>query len=95
MTVKDIFNPSGWKKNTLKKTIIASTKKYLESRASVIHNTINNINKVLLKDSYSVKTVLIESKKKTHYTLKVEIKYHGNKKKYKHKKNSHRQRNSI
>ena len=95
MKVTDLLNPKKWRGNTSNLTIEASTKKYLDSKASEIHNIINKVNHAILKGKYVVKTILIEDEKDTHYILEIEIKYYGNKKKHKHKKNSHEQKNLI
>ena len=96
ITLADILNPRNWKgKHHFSQEESASTKKYVEKEASKIHTIIKDLNEVLINGKYVAHTLITSDKSDKYHTLKVEIKYYANKKKHKHKKNSHRQEVDI
>ncbi len=96
ITLADILNPKNWKaKHFFSQEESASTIKYVEKEASRIHTIIKKLNDVLVNGKYIVHTSIVSNKKETHYTLTVDIYYYANKKKHKHKENSHKQKVNI
>lgn len=96
ITLADILNPINWKgKHCFNYEESASTKKYVEKEASKIHTIVEDLNEALINCKYVANTLIASDKSEKYYTLKVEIKYYANKKKHKHKKNSHRQEVNI
>lgn len=71
------------------------SRKYLETKAERMHNEVVQINKALARGYYTIHTELIVNKK--DYELKVKIKHHAKpgEKKYKPKKNSHKEKVSY
>jgi hypothetical protein len=96
VTLADILNPRNWKgKHLFYQEESASTIKYVDKEASRIHTIVEDLNKVLITGKYVVHTSIVADKSEKHYSLSVEIKYYANKKKHKHKENSHRQEVNI
>lgn len=95
MEVQDILNPENWSDGKMERSISATTKKYLEIKATKIHTLIDNMNDTLVGEAFKVDTVLVGSKKDEYYTLHITIKHYGSKEEYEHKENTHRQEISI
>lgn len=96
ITLADILNTRNWKgKHSFSQEETASTKKYVEREASKIHNIVEDLNKVLVNGKYVAHTTVTSDKDDKYHKLSVEIKYYANKKKHKHKENSHRQEVNI
>lgn len=90
ITLADILNKENWEKHQrYSETISASTLKYVEDEAASIHTMIESLNSFLLRGKYVLTTSIIGYKSRNHYMLIVKIQFYANKKKHKHKKNSH------
>lgn len=83
----------GWKEGNLKVQYEDSSIKYLEGKATLFHNEVDQINKFLAKGKYVIETLIRGSESSNHYTLKVKIKFTNDRSES--KKNSHRQEISI
>lgn len=96
ITLADILNPRNWRgKHSFSQEETASTKKYVEKEASRVHNIVEDLNKVLINGKYVAHTIIESDKSEKYHKLIVEIKYYANKKKHKHKENSHQQKVNI
>lgn len=93
--MKDILSIDGWKGNTLIKEYEDTSLKYLNSKASELHNAVDAVNEAMPTGKYVIHTKIMGYKKKHYYTLHVLIRYLENGKKHEHKENTHREEINI
>lgn len=67
--------------------------KYLELYASELHNSVEEINKLMSSSKYVIETII--TGEDNNYKLFAKIQYYGNESEHEHKKNSHRQEINI
>jgi len=89
-----ILRLEGWEGNELKISYKDSNIKYLEEKATKLHNEVDRINYPLIDGKYIIDTFITGVEKDNDYNLSVKIKYYG-KSEHECKKNSHGQKIDI
>jgi hypothetical protein len=91
-----ILRLEGWKGSEIALSYKDSELKYLEEKASKLHNEVDDLNKYLVNADfkYIIDTFITGSEEKKKYKLSVKIKQYV-KSENEHKKDSHRQEINI